>query len=485
MATIDRLTPSDLAMLVPDELGWPQDIAAVAVLDASADVDPAGCVLLERVREAIRRRIHRVPRLRQIVQRAPWGLGVPFWADAIAFDIAHHVRVRSLQAGSGERELLDAFEELRAARFDSTRPLWELWLLPGLAGGRVGLVIKMHHALADGVAGVATMASLLDTTAGAMIPDPPEWRPRPPPSRRALLVDNVWRWLHDLSRPLLALLRPTQVVRAWRRTRTLFREVAREPSAPRTSLARMIGPHRRFAVERASLARWKAIARAHGATVNDVLLAVVAGGLRALLIGRGERVDDLVLRVAVPISVHAERDRARGNRDSGMVVPLPVGDGDDARRLRSIAAETVTRKRHPRAQFGGASFPGARLLLRAFMRHLGKQRMINGYVTNVPGSPVPLYLAGLRILQIAPIVPLTGNTPLAVGALSYAGELAVTIVADRDAVPDVDVFTAGLRASLAALAGSERYVAMRAVGSAGDGTSSNEKGGYASTNDAW
>jgi diacylglycerol O-acyltransferase / wax synthase len=450
---IERLSPSDAAMLIPDDLGWPQDIAALAVVDGDRLLDSDGHLSGHRVRDAIRHRLHRVPRLRQVVVRPSWGAGMPFWADATAFDIADHVRVMPLAAGAGDPELLTAFEMLRAARFDPTRPLWQVWLLPGLAGRRVGVVIKLHHALADGVTGIATIAALLDASADPSGPEPPPWTPRPMPSRTALFVDNVRRRLRELARPVLALFHPSRIVRGWRRLRPLLREVLVEPSAPRTSLARVVGPHRHYVVERAPLARWKAIAHAHGVTINDVLLTVTAGGLRALLASRGDRVDDLVLRVSVPISVHAERRDASGNRDSGMLVPLPVGEADDGRRLRTIAAETVVRKRQPRAQFGGAAFPGAMLLLRTFMRRLRNQRMINLYVTNVPGPPMPLYLAGARILEIAPIVPLTGNVPLAVGALSYAGELAVTSVADRDAVPDLEVFASGLRASFAALGG--------------------------------
>ena len=443
MAVIERLSTSDLAMLVPDDVGWPQDIAALAFLEAPN---------LERVREVIQSRIHLVPRFRQVLIRPRRGLGVPFWTDATSFDISNHVQERPLSPGSGEPELLAAFEELRARRFDPRRPLWEVWLLPGLAGGRAGLVVKLHHTIADGVAGVATIAAFLDATAEAPAAAPPPWMPRPPPSAWKLLVDNFARRLAELARPLRALLHPIRTVRMIRRTGPLLREALREPRAPVTSLGRLVGARRRLVVVRSRLDLFKRIAHAHGAKVNDVLLAALAGALRALFSARGEPVDGLVLRVAVPISVHADRGAASGNRDSGMIVPLPIGEPDPARRLRAIAAETAARKRKPRPWFGALSFPGIVAVLRGFYRRMGRQRMINVYAANVPGPPAPVYLAGARLEEIIPVVPVTGNTPLAAGALSYAGQLGIGVVADPDACPDVERFAAALRRSIDDLA---------------------------------
>lgn len=176
-----------------------------------------------------------------------------------------------------------------------------------------------------------------------------------------------------------------------------------------------------MAAHEAGCRRWQRGSRDH------VLLDAIAGGLRALLLHRGERVDDLVLRVAVPISVHDESGPARGNRDSGMLVPLPIGDPDDVRRLPTIAADTAARKKEPRPWFGGVSFPGALTVVRALYRRMERQRLINIYEASVIGPPVPMYLAGARLLEVFPIVPVAGNTPLAVGAFSYAGQMAITV----------------------------------------------------------
>jgi diacylglycerol O-acyltransferase / wax synthase len=181
--------------------------------------------------------------------------------------------------------------------------------------------------------------------------------------------------------------------------------------------------------------------------VNDVLAAAVAGGLRALLASRGERVDGLILRAFVPVSLHREQPgQARGNLDGAMIVPLPVGEADPVHRLQLIAAETAQRKKKNRPP-AGTLFRNA-VIQRAFLRYAGRQRFMNVYIANVPGPPVHLYLAGAPLAEVFPVVPIMGNVPLGIGALSYAGQFNMTVVADRDGCPDAEVFTAALRASL-------------------------------------
>jgi WS/DGAT/MGAT family acyltransferase len=221
------------------------------------------------------------------------------------------------------------------------------------------------------------------------------------------------------------------------------REVMTERRAPRTSLNRPIGVERRLALVRHSLAATKDAAHVAGATVNDVILAAVAGGLREALQARGERVDGLVLRVSVPVSLHRRPDAARGNLDGPMAVPVPVGEPDAARRLRLIAAETAARRVRARPRvFVGVL--GSRRVQRVLMRYMRHQRMVNAYVANVVGPPKPLMLAGARLLEVFPMVPITANLTLGIGVLSYAGQLNLTVVADRDSWPDLPVFLEGL-----------------------------------------
>jgi WS/DGAT/MGAT family acyltransferase len=271
------------------------------------------------------------------------------------------------------------------------------------------------------------------------------------PSAPALLADNLRRHLQGLGRALASLAHPVDTVRQVRRAWPAAREAFLEGSSPRTSLNQRIGSHRRLALVRGDLALVKRTAHAHNAKVNDVLMAVLAGGLRELLVGRGERVDGLVLRAFVPVSLHTEQPgQARGNRDGAMIVPLPVGEPDQARRLQLIAAETGRRKRRRRPQ-GGTLFRNV-LIQRAALHAAAHQHVMNTYAANVPGPPVPLFFAGARLLEVFPVVPILGNVSLGVGALSYAGQFNITAVADRELCPDLEVFVRGARRSLDALA---------------------------------
>jgi WS/DGAT/MGAT family acyltransferase len=216
--------------------------------------------------------------------------------------------------------------------------------------------------------------------------------------------------------------------------------------APRTSLNRPIGADRRFAVVRTGLEAARQAAHAHHATINDVVLAAVAGGLRALLSARGEDVQALTLRATVPISLHREQPgQATGNQVAAMVVPLPLGEPDPVRRLEFIAADTAVRKRKTRPPVGTDMLTRFVVVQRACYRYMAHQRSANLWVTNIPGPPVPLYLAGARVLDLFPLVSLLGNLTLSVAVLSYTGQLTLTAVADQDTCPAVEVFAEGVR----------------------------------------
>jgi diacylglycerol O-acyltransferase / wax synthase len=452
--TLERLTAADLLMLWPDDLGWPEDIGAMAILDGTRLLDHDGHVRIEDVRHHLEARLQLVPRFRQLLYRPRRGLGWPLWVDAPAFDLADHVRVCPLAAPGDQAQLLQACEQLRRRRLDPARPLWEVWLLPGLAEGGVGLFLRAHHALADGIAGMAAFAALLDLAADAPASVAPPWTPAPLPSTGQLLGDNLRRRGHGLGRALSGLTHPARTLRRARRVWPAWREFFAEQRAPPTSLNRPIGAGRRLAIVRSRLELAKRIGHAHHAKVNDVVLAAVAGGLRELLRRRGEDVEGLALRAAVPVSLHQEQPgQARGNQDGTMIVPLRLGEPDAVRRLGLIAAETAARKQHPHPP--GASgimrFPAVQ---RAVFRLLARQRLVNLWVTNVPGPPVPLYLAGARLLELFPVVPIQGNLTLTVGVFSYAGQLNLTAVADRDACPDVEVFAQGVQSALDDLARS-------------------------------
>jgi len=445
---MERLRAQDLMMVWPEEMGWSQDIGALMILDAGGLLDADGHVSIATAREHVGRRLHLVPRFRQLLHRPSFGLGWPLWVDAPEIALDQHVRVFPLDAPTDDDQVLSAVEELRRRRLNQSRPLWEMWFLPGLADRRVGLYMKLHHAVADGMAGIAALGAFLDP-----VPDPPEttpppWVPAPAPTARELFEDNVRRGLRGFDRLLDKLAYPVESLRAARRGWPAVKEAFFEERAPRTSLNSRVGWHRRLAVIRGDLDLAKRIAHTHGAKVNDVVLTAVAGGLRRLFRSRGEGIDGLRLRAFVPVSLHREGEAA-GNLDGGMVVPLPIGESRDVERLRTIAAETAARKEKARPP-GGTLFRNIPIQ-RAALRLAPYQRLMNTYVANLPGPPVPLYFAGARVLEVFPVVPILGNVTIGVGALSYAGQFNVTVVADRERCPDLERFIEGVRGSLEVL----------------------------------
>ncbi len=450
----ERLTASDLFLLLWDDYGWSTDIGGLAILDGNSLLDDEGRVLVDAVRRHLEPRLHLVPRFRQLLYRPRLGLGWPLWVDAPSFNLADHIRVNTLAAPADQAQLLQACQELARQRLDPARPLWELWLLPGLPERQVGAFLKVHHVLADGPAAMAAFGALLDQTAAAPNPAAPPWTPTPIPTASELLRDNLRRRRQELGRGWSGLVHPRRTLRLARRALPAWREVLTEQPAPRTSLNHPVGAERRLAVVRGRLDLTKQIAHFHHAKVNDVILAAVAGGLRQLLASRGEDVEGLVQRAMVTISQHQEQPgQAQGNKPGWMMVPLPLGESDPVRRLELIAAETAARKHEARPEAGSGIFrfvAGQRVWYRRFPR----QRSVNLVVSNVPGPPVPLYLAGARLQEMFPMLPPMGNLTLVVAALSYAGQLNLTAAADRDSCPDVEMFAQGVRNALDELARS-------------------------------
>jgi WS/DGAT/MGAT family acyltransferase len=449
-SSIDRLSSLDQLMLRASGR-WPQEIGALALLDGTGLFDPDGRFRIEAVREAFAARLHLVPRLRQVVDVPRRGLGGPLWVDAPRFELGDHVRVLPLPPGSGEAELLAAVEGLRGTPLAPSRPLWALWFLTGLPGGQVGLYVKLHHAIADGMAAMTTISALLETVPDATAAPARLWTPAAPPPARAMLADNLAGRLERLTGPLASLARPRASLRRLRAAWPAVRELLAEAPATRTSLDRMVGPGRDLALVRTTLDDVKRVAHAHGATVNDVLLAATAGGLRALLRRRGEPVEDTTVRVYVPVSLRLRRGMRgpqQGNLIAQMAVPLPLGTSDPGRRLERIAAETASRKAKARTSLG--TLFGGRVARRLLLLAVMRQR-VNVTTADIPGPEVPLYLGGAGVTEVFPLLPLIANEPLGVGALSYAGRFGVGVVVDRDAYPDLDALTAGMCEELHAL----------------------------------
>jgi WS/DGAT/MGAT family acyltransferase len=427
----------NLAVETPDA---PMSIGAVLMLDGRTLCDADGHLAITAIRATIDRRLAGTPSLRQTIRRAGPLAGRPVWVDDRAFRIDRHVLLAEAPPPGDEPALLGLAARLMGGVLDRSLPLWRMWFVTGLPEGRVGVVVKLHHVVADGLAAMQLLMSTLDTP---VTDEPPHrWTPSHPPSWAELVADNARDRLAALRRlaPLSGLRRLAVAVRGHRRTLAIVRHTAR------ISLNAPIGPRRRLAVLRLDLARAKHLAHRHGGTVNDVVLSLAAAGVRSLLHARVEPVDGLWLHTSVAMSLRPPvRDaEGGGNRTGGFVVRLPCGEPDPGVRLSMIAAESMRAKRRQVPTAGNALLVWlARLRLASFFsRH---QHMIHFVESNLAGPSTPVRVQGAPLLDVIPVGTLAGNLGVSFLALSYAGQLVVTVHADADRFTDLPVLVAGMR----------------------------------------
>lgn len=423
----------------------PLHVTLSAVLAGPPGGDVERC--FDVVKATVARRIARLPALRARVRWTGLGEGPPVWEE-VELDLDRHVHLQVLPAATGEPALLRWCAARAVEPLPRDLPLWRLDVVTGLADGRVGLLLVLHHAVADGVAAMQLARELLDDSA-ATGPLPAH----PPPVRwtgTALALDQVRRLAVGLVAGLVHL--PASVlalVRVLNSIRVTWRDIA--PLAPVTKLGRELGPTRGIAVVRRSLGEVSEIGHARGAKVNDVALAAVAAGLRDRLAAWGDDPDRLTLRVSVPMAV-AERAVNEGDIT---VIPVPLA-GDDHTRLLAIAA-TMRERRARRARGGGASLSLPYVpdfIGRAWVRWLRREgsRRVNLYVTNVPGPRERMRFAGTEILDVLPIPPLVAGVPLGVAIVSYAGTLVVALHGDGT-LTDLDRMAAAVDRALTQLGG--------------------------------
>jgi diacylglycerol O-acyltransferase len=437
---VDRASPADLMQLAIRVGPAPMNVGAVLVLGGGPgfSADEAQRLLGERIRA--------VPRLRQRLRRAPLGCGRPFWADDREFDLQHHVRQLACRPPGDDRALLDAAGMLLGEDLPRTRPLWSATFVTGLADGGTRLIIVINHVLADGIGGLAVLAELVDRPPGIKAESASTASfPAPPPCARVLAAD-AWRGrarrLTDLARS----------ARAFRQGLAEMGGARLPPKLPATSLNRRTGPRRRIDVVVADLAVVRDLGRAHGGTVNDVILAVVGGAVEALLAYRDERLG--VLTVSVPVSARRAATAGQlGNQVGVMPVPILVG-GDLATRVAQVAAITRRRKEAVRGSSATLVGPAFRVLaaIGLLPRFLDRQRPVHTFVTNLHGPAEPMAFAGAPVRAVIPVPNTTGNVTVSFGALSYAGRLRVTVLSDPSRVPDVALVTTALRQQLVDLA---------------------------------
>jgi diacylglycerol O-acyltransferase len=450
-SAFERLSIEDQSNLWAEAPDTPMHILAVLQVEPSAFVDVRGHLKLDEIRRRIARRLERAPRLRQVVRPGTLLTGPPVWIDEVGFDLERHVRVGSIPGPGGEAELLDVVARIDEQRLNRSHALWELWLFTGLSNGRIVIVLKLHHVIADGLAAVQLMASFFDITLdrGGDGGPVPTWQPETEPVRWNLMRDNAAAKVGALARGLATMRGPGGI---WRTARTtlhgLLFLVAQARRAPRCSINQPIGPRRRLAVIRIPLEEAKAVAHAHGGKLNDLLLAVVAGGLRALLLKRGESIEGLKLMTSVPVSMR--HDSKLGNEVGVITVPLAIDAPDPAAQLEGIVRATHAAKKGQGAAAGTMAFSQmARFGLARILSR--RQRYVNLFISNVAGPPIPVHVLGGRLLDVIPVVPIAGNCTLGFGALSYNGCLAITAVADADQVSDLDEVIRGMDGSWSAL----------------------------------
>ena len=348
-----------------------------------------------------------------------------------------------MPAPGDEAALLALCAELNEPALPRSRPLWEMWLLTGLTGNRAALLIRLHHAAADGLAAQNLLTALFDrdhrtANADEIVADEVPEDIRPGPSDWQLFAGNARDRGRALARFLTTPARPARLAAFTTRAAAQMLSLARGGRAPSVSLNVPVGPRRRLILVRADLAATKALAHRHGAKLTDVLLAAYAGGCRRLLESRGELTPELKLKVSVAVSLRGPDETSGGNRVGVRIVPLPVGEQQPVRRLERIAQVTSAQRTRPPYQ------PGSRLLQRWMVRAMFHQRLVNLLLSNLPGPPAPVYFAGAQVLEMFQIGVVQGNIPLGLSVLSYSGQMNIVIVADADALPDLEVFSRGL-----------------------------------------
>jgi WS/DGAT/MGAT family acyltransferase len=442
----ELLSPQEATLLCAQTPEAPLQVGALCFFEAGPLLDSDGRVRIDDLRLRVERRLGHVPRFRQVLSMPPLGLGRPAWVDDPRFDVAHHVRGAALPAPGGHRELRAFVQRLLETPLDPSRPLWELWVVEGLEGGRVAVVPKISHVVADGMAVLAFALAMLDTQpqpdAAPDRADAP-WEADPPPRQLERLarevVDEVRHGVGAATAVLTALARPGRFAAGAAHTAAAARSIVAR--APRTAMAAPVGPHRDFAWASLELSDVRARARRQGATVNDVVLALVASALSDRAAGEAPaRGASKRVRVIVPVSTHAPGD-ASGNRFSFMVATLPTGPMTAAARLDAVHAELARCKASDQTaiapllfEIGGAvPAPALRWAARVILR---RQPLVDLAVSNLAGAPVPLYLMGARMLAAHPFITPTGNIGVIVGVMSSDQRLDVGVTVDADTVPD-------------------------------------------------
>ncbi|MBF6557875.1 MAG: wax ester/triacylglycerol synthase family O-acyltransferase [Acidimicrobiales bacterium] len=458
--TMERLSALDAEFLHLEDGAVHMHIAGACVF---GDAPPT----IGAIEALVSSKLHLLPRYRQRVRAVPFELGRPVWVDDPHFDIGYHLRHTALPAPGDDSAFCRLMGRIMSQPLDRERPLWEVWLVEGLEDGKWALIFKVHHCMVDGIAGVGLLSALLDFDACAAPGEPRPWAPRPEPPG-ALKVLDAWG---GLVSELLATARdippsvahPIATLRSTVSTAEgVVRFAKRLAPTKLLSIEGPIGPHRVWAHSSASLADVKTIRSAFGGTVNDVVLAAVAGGYRALLMARGDDADQAEVRSLVPVSTrHDDGKGVPDNRVSALLYELPVGMVDPVERLQAVRNQMTELKGSHIAEAGEMVTSLGDLVLPVLVgtvsrftirsMHRFGQRSLNTVTTNVPGPQVPLYCLGHEMSEYRPFVPISHGLRVGTAILSYNGRLFFGVTGDYESVPEVEVLATEAAATIESL----------------------------------
>lgn len=448
------LSPLDSAFFHLEDGKASMHIASLAIFEGPAPSQA-------EVREAIARKLPLVPRYRQRIRSVPFNLGRPVWVDYPGFDLDRHVHRVAVPAPGGLTELQDLMGQLMSEPLDRDLPVWEDWVVEGLAddgpgGSRWAMITKLHHSMADGISGTDLLSTVFDRSPE---PDPvPDdtWAPAPEPTAAQLAgaaVRSRARVPFREATALAEMLRDPRSTasRAWALGRGLAGFATAALPVGGSSLSGPLQGDRLFRWTEVPLEDVAAVRSALGGTVNDVVLAAVARAFRELLLSRGEHLGHHAVRTLVPVSVRREDQHGSpDNRVSAILAELPVEDAAPVDRLHDVSARMRRLKHSHEADAGEAVteladlVPPAALASALHVAFRMPHRFLNAVTTNVPGPRSTLWFAGRRMLATYPYVPLGDRVRVGVAVTSYEGRLLFGVTADAASSRDVDVFVAGL-----------------------------------------
>jgi diacylglycerol O-acyltransferase / wax synthase len=466
MEGAQKLSPLDASFLHLETPSTHMHIGGVAVFERGPL--GSGAKLYKALVRAIEPRLELMPRYRQKLAFVPLSLDVPVWVEDEEFDIGQHIHHAHLPAPGGDGELADFIARVFSRQLDRRRPLWELYIVEGLKGGRWALMTKSHHAMVDGISNLELATILLDVDPEARaLPEPERPRRRggvaPAPTSLGLLVNSLreraGRPVRMVSAARAVAERPRRLAAALRDTAEGLVQMVPAMRAPRGVLNGRTGPSRVYTFSRFPLADFRAIKSELGGTINDVVLAVVTGGVRRFMMSRGVDLGDETITALCPVSIRDDSEKtALGNRLAMLLVKLPIVEPDAVQRLQKVRA-TVDRLK-ARKQAVGADFllslagfaPSTlhAMVSRASLRQMG----FNLVVTNVPGPQFPLYCQGSKMVEAFPVAFLYAGQYVAIAIFSYNGQLNFGYLADERGMADVEVLARGVEDSVAELMSS-------------------------------